>query len=287
MSSYKDNLYSARWAISEAIEKDRNDLLDFAVDKIAQAKADFITQDVFEDEIDDIEPISERPKYKPKDPVIKQSPSKVKVKGSFKTKTGYFDMICIHYHAGVEDESSRKDADNILKYLGSQGYGCIAQDHDGTFYIPSNLDFESQWGSNIGKSRFGNRTSISQYAVGIEVINSGKLVKYGTGYYAWYDLKYNSSNRPIGVKSGKSSHPNPRIITNKRDNHLVGAWDPYTQDQEDGLIDFCVHYCKKFNIPVSHIVGHDTVAGYRGKTDPGGSLSMTIPEFREVIQSYL
>ena len=62
-----DKLYTARWAITEALENGRMELLDTAWDMIAQAKADHITQDVLKDIEDVKETLDEISKQKPKD----------------------------------------------------------------------------------------------------------------------------------------------------------------------------------------------------------------------------
>lgn len=281
----KDRLYSARWAVSSAIETEDMSRVDYAMDQLIQAKADSITEDVL-----DIEPVVERPKIIKPDPIIKiaKSPSKVKVRGNFQTEDGMFDTICIHFHAGNENESSRKDADQMLAYLGSKGLGCLALDHDGTYYEPSNMSYLTQWGSNIGVSRFEGRTSLSRYACGIEVINSGPLIKWGSGFYPWYAFKY-SGNKPIALKPGYKPHPSPRIIATAKDNHTVGAWDPFTEAQESALLDFCVKHIRMIpNLTVDRVRGHDELAWPRGrKSDPGGSLSVTMPEFRKKLAEIL
>jgi len=280
-------LYEAKWNLQQAIEKkDYGSHLDWAHEHIIRAKADAITEMDKEPEVDRPE------KSVTSGPIImKNSTASVKVRGKFNTPSGKFDMICIHYHAGAEDMDSRKDADNMLSYIGSRGLGCIALDHDGTFYQPKNMNYLTQWGSNIGRSKYRSRSALSQYACGIEVINSGKLTDFKGKYYAWYDLKYDEKKPwiPIAVKSGRSPHPNPRIVIVGNDNHTIGAWDPFTEAQEKALLNFCITSLKMLpDLKIEHIRGHDEFAWPRGrKSDPGASFSLTMPEFRKLLTQNL
>lgn len=81
------------------------------------------------------------------------------------------------------------------------------------------------------------------------------------------------------------------MITQNKDNILAGAYLPYTKEQETALIEFLL-WAKANNPTVfdfDYVLGHDEVAGPKGigrwrKNDPGGALSMTMSEFRQLLK---
>lgn len=83
-----------------------------------------------------------------------------------------------------------------------------------------------------------------------------------------------------------------RTITSNTQNIAKGTYEKYTEKQEQALIEL-VLWLKKNNPSVfnlDYVLGHDEVAGPSGigrwrKTDPGGSLSMTMDKFRTLLKN--
>ena len=202
-----------------------------------------------------IAPVADNPLYK--EPKIVVVPAvKFNTHGKYLTKSGRNKGLVVHYTV------SGRTADNakgVLKYLASQGYGCPVMDEDGVIYVAGNgYDFEKHVTYHAGKSVWKGVSGISFYNIGMEICNWG-----------------------IGAKVG----PTRTIISHE--NQKAGTYQAYTAAQEAALENFIIWQCKTNpEFSLDWVVGHDEIAPQR-KSDPGGSLSMSMPDFRKKLKAKL
>lgn len=178
---------------------------------------------------------------------------------------GYPKGVVVHYTAG-----RRSGLASALNYQVNQGYLYFVIDEHGN--IGQNFSLDS-WGYHAGKSGYpGLSGKVSNDLVGIEVQCAGKLTKHGDNYLTWFDTKVPESE--------------VRAIPAKKDNQEQGYYQKYTEAQEKALTKLILWLYNNnpdvFNL--EFVVGHDEV-GLGRKSDPGGALSMTMPEYRNYLRS--
>lgn len=113
---------------------------------------------------------------------------------------------------------------------------------------------------HAGKSRWNNRESVSNFSIGIEIVNLGPLFPAGPG--EWLDVY----KRPVlnaQVYHGK--HQGPPGCSWEH-------WEKYTDDQMVTLAELCRLLVEVYP-SITEIVGHDDVAPGR-KRDPGPAFDM-------------
>jgi N-acetyl-anhydromuramyl-L-alanine amidase AmpD len=195
-------------------------------------------------------------------------------KGEYPKK--YPEGLVVHFTAGRYKDGIKNAIDSIK----SSPYFYMAMGTDGKVVQANPLN---QWGHHAGQSSWiieGKKVDgVSNRLVGLEMCNPGRLDKVNGEYFTWFDKK-----NPIPSKE-------VRVISADDDNIQKGFYVPYTKEQEQGLIDFCMWL--KLNNPnvfnFDYVLGHDEVAGKKGigfsrKNDPGGALSMNMTEFRELLK---
>ena len=211
-------------------------------------------------------------------PKAKQDVSgKMTTQGSY--AKGYPQGAIVHFTAG------RSDPLSTVKGGIKNNYTFFVIGPDGQVY--QNFDL-NRWGSHAGKSshqKLGE--GVSRYLVGIEICNAGKVRQIDSKTFRpWYNdpLYYQKHNKPIpkGVPNAKSDLKAEEVrFVERFQNREAGWYHCYTPQQEKGLIDLLLWL--KSNAPnifsFEFVLGHDEVSPGR-KNDPGGSLSMTMPEFR-------
>jgi N-acetyl-anhydromuramyl-L-alanine amidase AmpD len=175
--------------------------------------------------------------------------------GKFKTRSGGPLGAVIHFTVSGR---TAKSAENVVRYMASQGLGCLVMDENGIFYAPEGYNYLRDVVYHAGKSQWKGYSGMSAYCVGIEICN-------------W------------GTDATLRKAKDIRIVDSKRDNQKPGIYQRYTEAQEKSLIRF-LRYLRKTSkdFSVEYVVGHDEIAPQR-KADPGGSLSMTMPELRQLI----
>lgn len=205
-------------------------------------------------------------------------PLAVKYK-SMKTKgeyaKGYPRGAIVHFTAGRSGGlQNAKDCidlgiSNGYAYMDIASTGQVVQSH------PLN-----QWGYHAGESKWpGLGSGVSEYLVGIEMDNAGRVEKVGDNMFkTWFGTHLTANE--------------VRYVTEKEWGCPTGYYHKYTDVQEKALIDLLVWLKKNdpvgcFNI--DFILGHHEVAGLKGigrwrKEDPGGSLSMPMPKLRELVK---
>jgi len=196
-------------------------------------------------------------------PKAKYTKDLMKVNGPYANK--YPQGAVVHFTAGRSLEGD-KNAENTVKGGVKNGYAFFVISSTGTVYQNFPL---SHWGSHAGVSKHPVLgTSVSRKLVGIEICNAGSLKKKGDKYVSWFDEEYTEAQ----VRK-----------VSKKDNMQAGTYHKYTEAQEKALVDLIIWMHKNnpkvFNL--DYVLGHDEVCAPKGrKNDPGGSLSMSMPELR-------
>jgi hypothetical protein len=187
-----------------------------------------------------------------------------------KYRKGYPEGAIVHFTAGAPGLNS-------LSAGRQNGYCYMYIDRDGKIYQTAPLD---SWGYHAGESYWkGLGNYVSRYLVGIELASAGDCVAVkgssGTKYKAWFHT------RPTQYFAESEI----RKITKARDNMKPGNYQMYTKDQEASLISLLL-WLKQNNPDVFSfdlVLGHDSVSPAR-KNDPGGALSMSIPELQALLK---
>jgi len=191
----------------------------------------------------------------------------MKTKGSY--PKGYPEGAIVHYTSGRYGMSG-------MEFGRNQGYAFMYIDFDGRIYQAHPLD---KWGNHAGDSYWpGLGSGVSNRLVGIEITNGSELKKQGDVWKSWFGQTYKEDE----VRYSKGSKTEPS-----------GWFHKYTQAQEEALERLLLWLYRNnptvFNL--NYVLGHHEVAGPANgqrstfrKADPGGALSMTMPEFREKLK---
>lgn len=181
--------------------------------------------------------------------------------GRYKTSTQKAIGCVVHFTAGRFDEG-KQSAINTLKWLVSEGLGCMVMDTNGIIYVAENYSLD-YYNYHAGTSTWKGKSSLSSLLEGMEICNAGKLDSSGK---AWFGQQI----------------PQDKIRTVKAEaNRQGGLYHSYTEAQEKALKAFLRLRLKEVpGYSIDWIVGHDEIAPGR-KNDPGGSLSVTMPELRK------
>lgn len=176
---------------------------------------------------------------------------------------GYPEGAVVHYTAGAYGLSELELARQV-------GFTYFLIDKDGGIHQGFPLD---RWGSHAGVSSWPSLGpgNVSKRLVGIEVDCAGVVTPDGAGNFtSWW----------------KSRIPREEVrIVYDEENRKAGAYHIYTKEQEESLTRLIL-WLKENNPEVFSldlVLGHDEVSPGR-KTDPGGSLSMTMPSYRQVLR---
>jgi hypothetical protein len=167
-----------------------------------------------------------------------------------------------HYDAG------RGSATSALATGRKNGYLYTALGRDGTFY---QTDPINKYGWHAGQSTWKGRSGMSRYFGGTEIACAGRL----------------ENGKPWYYKSTKDAIPASEIRgVPKLDNMKAGQYQIYTSQQEEEYVLFLMWLkCRDpQTFSLDNVVGHDEIAPAR-KSDPGGSLSMSMPKFRAHIKA--
>lgn len=194
--------------------------------------------------------------------------SRHKIKERGKYPNGSPDGLVVHYAV-----SPMFAGEGVLSWGRQKGYTFLSLEGDGTLYQGHHID---QWGYHAGVSRWNKWTGVSDRLVGVEVNCWGKVSKSGGEYY--------SGRRELSLTDDEVRY------FDGAENQIKGYYQKFTEAQEKTLIELCM-WLKARNPDVfsfDNVVGHDeirTMAGKKGdKQDPGGSLSMSMPEFRSKLK---
>lgn len=198
------------------------------------------------------------------------------MKGSGTYRKGYPEGAVVHWTSGwsrdgEKGSSAKTKAEQAIKYGAKQGYAYFAIGEDGSVVQSLPLN---RWGHHAGNSSWaGLGSSVSKYLIGIEVCCAGRLTKVGDGVYqSWFGGKFKESEVRYSPK---------------KENIAQGHYHKYTKAQEESLIQL-LKWLKSNNPEVfsfNNVVGHDEICAPKGrKTDPGASLSMSMPALRKLLK---
>lgn len=201
-------------------------------------------------------------------PTIVEVDAPIQVHGNYLTKSGMPRGLVVHFTAG-RSLKGKQDAVNTMLSMAGRGLGCLVMDKEGIIYKAKAQGW-NQVAYHAGTSSWRGRSAISLQCMGMEICCGGGLDKEGK---AWFGEKYPQEN--------------VRTILETKENHLRGFYHKFTDAQEKSLVNFIlwqVDTNPEFDI--SWVMGHDECAVPAGrKPDPGGSLSLTMPELRNLIRA--
>lgn len=200
------------------------------------------------------------------EPEIIRTSVLVNTQGEYFTRSGQPRGVVIHYTAGRFHQGGTS-ARQSLQAMSEKGLGCLVMDTDGKIYRAENQQL-NQVAFHAGKSQWEDKTKISYYCVGIEVCCAGLLDQNGEAWFG--EVIPKGQRREIKTRDG---------------NIAPGTYHMFSTLQEAALINFCLwQVATNPDFDIDWIVGHDEIAPDR-KTDPGGSLSMSMPDFRNLIRN--
>lgn len=186
---------------------------------------------------------------------------------------GVLDGMVIHHSAGQYDKGLQS-AKDMISWGKTQGFAYWTIATTGEIVKTHELN---QWGYHCGKSKWpGVGTYVSDRFLGVEVCNAGKLTKQPDGTFkSWFGAT---------IPAAQVRHiPEPRYK-----GETPGYYHMFSAAQEAALFDLAM-YLKSQNpsvFQIANITGHDELRYFFGlpgdKQDPGGSLSMGMPEFRRI-----
>lgn len=192
----------------------------------------------------------------------------LKTKGAYLTDSGKPKGLIVHTTRG-RFAGGRQDAANTLQDLAKRGFGCMVMDIHGQIYKAKNQGDEIAW--HAGESAFMGFQGMSRYLEGVEICNAGRLED---DFTPWF------SNREV-IKAER------RLIENQRSNQQPGTYHKMTSAQEESLRNYVLWQLDvNPEYKLDFCIGHDECAPTR-KSDPGGALSMTMPDFRAMISEQL
>ncbi|WP_160166305.1 peptidoglycan-binding protein [Calothrix sp. PCC 7507] len=194
-----------------------------------------------------------------------QHPFDISTKWTY--EQGYPRGAVVHFTAG------RDNPIGTLKYLGELGFPCLMMGRDGVIYQAFPL--------NKGGSHSG--TFHHKYSVGIEIVAAGRCepetVNGQRKFKAWFHK----------FPSEYFDESEMRYVE-RNGSRREGWYHKYTLAQEESLIKLLLWL--KSQAPdifsFDDVKGHDECCDEGGKpgnkNDPGGALSMTMPEFRALLK---
>lgn len=187
-----------------------------------------------------------------------------KMKAAGRYAKGYPEGLVVHFSAGSSMKST-------LDWGRGQGYLFLGIDKKGKLYQSNPLN---EWGHHAGVSSWpGIGQSLSNRLIGVEIDNAGRLEPLGNGRYKSWFGKVFTEDQVRHVKAEA--------------NRVAGTYEKYTEEQEDTLFGLIV-WLKQNNpsvFKVDWVLGHDEIAKGR-KNDPGGALSITMPELRAKLNKH-
>lgn len=240
-----DELFSARWGLKQGNHEYAYAKITSALEQLGALKP--LPEDTVDrPDLTHVPEVYEPPRFE-KVPGVR-----FKEIGRYRTDSGMFAGLVVHYTVSGR---TRKAAIGVLQYLAKNGLGCMVMDENGIIYVPEDFDVLRDAAYHAGKSSWGKYNSVSSVFAGMEVCCMGR--------------------RPNGP-SVKSTD----MHWEKTGNIAEGWYELFTPEQVKALDNF-VAWASDHNpeFKIANLVGHDEVSPGR-KTDPGGSLGMTMADYR-------
>lgn len=158
--------------------------------------------------------------------------------------------LVIHYTAGP----SAKSAINWFKNKDANASAHLVIDFDGS--ITQMVPFDTvAW--HAGISSWDGLSGLNQYALGIELVNAGKLEKSGDKWLSWFGKLYDQKEVIEAVHKNQSKSK---------------GWHIFPQAQLEAAIEVSQLLVNHYDL--LDVVGHDDIAPAR-KEDPGPAFPMT------------
>ena len=180
----------------------------------------------------------------------------------------------VHYTSGhntkagvSNEEMALRTIDHAIKHHHSY----LVIDYAGNLYQCGPL---TNWGHHAGKSNYpGLGKSVSKKLIGIEILCAGKLQKKPHAFVTWF-------RKTIPKEYVRSFHV-------QTDNIEAGHYEIFSRQQEQTLMKTLqfLHNNNPKVFKYEKVLGHDEISPGR-KSDPGGSLSMTMPKLRQKLELY-
>ena len=191
----------------------------------------------------------------------------MKMKTHGKYRSGFPEGCVIHFTDGRDT-----DMENAIMYAQKMAHCYLLIDKEGNVgqCFPLN-----EYGSHAGLSKwdsFPGQTRLSSFLVGIEVMGAGLLTPSLSGKYtSWFGQSFVEAE--------------VRHISFKQDNRKSGIYRRFTFKQERSLENLILwmHAQGRGVFNLDNVLGHDEVAPDR-KSDPGGSLELTMPQYRQFLK---
>lgn len=210
----------------------------------------------------------ERPNVEVLAPRIESVNINVKLNGKYKTPSGMPKGLVVHFTSG-HSQQGKQDAVNTLNGLSFNGLGCMVMDSSGVIYRAQNQLIDDV-AYHCGTSKWKGLKGISRYCMGMEICNAGLV----TPVQDSRSLKYKSWFGDIYYQD------DVRYIHEQNFNQKPGYYHKFTVEQEQSLLQFCKwQLATNPEFDIEWVVGHDEIAEDR-KSDPGGSFSKSMHEFR-------
>ena len=154
------------------------------------------------------------------------------------------DTIVIHYTAGPSAESAIRTMTDPARKVSAH----LVVDYNGS--LTQLVPFDKiAW--HAGKSSHLGRSGLNKYAIGIEIVNAGKLLKSGSNYVSWFGRKYPAEDVIYAIHRNESS---------------PAYWHAYTEKQISAVEEVCRLLVDTYEI--EYILGHEEISPSR-KIDPG------------------
>lgn len=158
--------------------------------------------------------------------------------------------LVMHYTAATTFDSSLNWFKNPLAQ--ASAHLLIGRDGRITQFAPFNI---VTW--HAGRSQWRGLVGLNQFAIGIELVNGGKLVRSGDKWLCPVD---------------KKTVPDAEVIMATHKNEaIVAAWQEYTDVQMEVAIEIAALLVKTYGL--KDVVGHEDIAPLR-KSDPGPAFPM-------------
>lgn len=217
---------------------------------------------------------------------------KQNTKGKYAKK--YPKGLVIHW-IWAPQVGGKENAEYWARWGKDQGYTFFTLGNDGSVIQSFPLD---EWGNHAGDANWtGLGKKISEQMVGIEILCEGKVQKFKDGRFG-NETKEKRPDGSIKINRRYVNEADVRFISSNKENICRGYYQKFTEKQEESLIKLIL-WLKQNNpgvFDLNLVLGHDEVAGPTGlglvnanyadkwrKTDPGGSLSVSMPAFRRLL----
>jgi N-acetyl-anhydromuramyl-L-alanine amidase AmpD len=197
-------------------------------------------------------------------PLLSFPSLQMKTQGTF--ANGFPKGLVVHFTAG-RDEKGLQSAKDTVAWGIQMGYAFWCMGTDGQIIRTHDV---SRWGYHCGSSSWPTLgSSLSNQLLGLEICNPGLLKKSGEKYLTWFGAEV-PAHMVVEIKDRRYPQETP------------GFYAKYTPEQESALVDLILYL--KASRPdvfqIAYVLGHDEVSPGR-KNDPGGALSMGMPELRK------